>query len=231
MCTIHCTCTNCANCGPDGKKPRKRKPRGMCKPRPKRLPRPIIPLPQALPLVLAGQPGGEQQPAEGDDAAGWLAWATVRSCNARQQLPPAWLPRVAAPLDEAVLPPGSVAAYTTFLRRHVFAGRVPPNGLDDMARLLDSMSGPALTAPPQGLLPEPYWQPRARDEAGQRQWVCRPWATLAEGGATYQMVLSACAAHIWAPPLALHKALQSLERRVMAAESVVRVEMQRTRAA
>ena len=231
MCTIHCTCTDCANCGPEGKKPRKPgpKPGGVRKPRPKRPPRAIVPLPQALPLVLAGQPGDVEQPA--DDVAGWLAWAHVRSVNARRHLPPAWLPRMAAPLDEAVLPPGNVAAYTHFLRRHVFAGRGPPNGLDDMARLLDSMAGPALTAPQQGLLPEPQWQPRGRDEAEQRGWVCCPWATPAHGGGTYQVVLAACAAHIWTPPLALHKALQSLERRVMAAEAAVRAEMQRVRAA
>jgi len=113
----------------------------------------------------------------------------------------------------------------------VFAGRGPPNGLDDMARLLDSMAGPALTAPQQGLLPEPQWQPRGRDEAEQRGWVCCPWATPAHGGGTYQVVLAARAAHIWTPPLALHKALQSLERRVMAAEAAVRAEMQRARAA
>ena len=228
VCTTKCSCTGCQNCGPEGKKPRKRR-QGVRKPRGKRAPKAIVAVPQAMPIVLAGGHTDASLANGGgavvDDVSGWQAWARVRALRESQRLPPGWLPRVAASLDEIVVSPGAVATYVNFLRGHVYAGRSAPRGLDDMLRILESMATPALSAPAEAIVPESAWHPRARDEAEQVEWVCKPWANIGDGGPAYGDVLAACAAHIWVPPLALHKTLLDLERRIIAAEAAAGLEL------
>lgn len=199
----------------------------MRKPRAKKAPAPLVAVPQAMPRVLAGGPALGAAAAAMDDVSGWKAWARVRALRQAQRLPPGWLPRVGATLDDVILPPGALAAYVRFARGHVYGGRGAPRGLDDMLRILDAMAAPALAAPPEAHVPEPPWRPRPRGEGEQRAWVCTLWGDVAQGGPAYGDVLDACAAHIWVPPLTLHKALLDLERRVMTAEAAAGLEMGR----
>ena len=158
------------------------------------------------------------------DASGWARWAAARRDERAADARRAALLRGGPAAAAALLSADALPSYDTLLRRHVFAGAVPPRAAAaSAAARLAALGAPAL---------RPAAAPRYRPPA-LPAWVPAPlpaplphviWRDPSSGGADYEAVLAEVALRVGAAPAAVHKALLQMEERAVAAEAAAAVE-------